>query len=305
MIASKVSCELEYIGSDWPSTRTVLSTMAIMALSLLLEVIVNTVPPGPTENAHGSESIEAAAPLALVPTSAPVQEVHAQQPQPESRLQASAEQQPQLQTENTNEYRREGDCCPSHVSPLMRANRLITALLFFVPLVAVFSLRVRDMGTPYIRPECRAYIEPSDVAPENMYTVVLLDFVPFIGGCFAVLRALVDVLLVRCDAGLGYGDGSKREREWIWLPCMPFMAVFGVIYLAWMCLKWPVALLMGRRIWSEGEGLRERGDDIEMQGEQARGLLNGEDENESGGGQEGGAAGLPSYDKVVGPSNKV
>jgi hypothetical protein len=42
-----------------------------------------------------------------------------------------------------------------------------------------------------------------------------------------------------------------------------------------------------------------------MQGEQARGLLNGVDEDESGGGQEGGAAGLPSYDEVVGSSDKV
>jgi hypothetical protein len=54
-----------------------------------------------------------------------------------------------------------------------------------------------------------------------------------------------------------------------------------------------------------GAGPRERGDDIEMQGEQARGLLDDVDESEGDGGQEGSAAGLPSYDEAVGPSDKV
>jgi hypothetical protein len=299
MTDSKTLCELDYLLEPI-SARTVLSTIAIIALAILLELLAN----GACE--------DRLAPPAPAPVSAPVQEAHDQQPQSEPQPQASAEQQPQpqpeaAQTENTNEDRPQGGCCPSQVPPLMRANRLVAALFFFIPLVAVFSLRMRDMSTPYIRPECRAYIGPSDLPTENMYGVIPFNVVPFISGCFAVLRALVDVVLVRREAGLGYHIGSKREREWPWLPCMPFTAVIMVGALAWRCLKWPVALLMGRKarqIWGEGEGPRAREDDIEMQGEQ-RGLLYDVDDNESDGGQEGSAAGLPSYAEVVGPSKKV
>jgi hypothetical protein len=84
MTGSETFCEFDYLESKLPSTRTVLNTIAIIALAVLLEVIVNVRFDAfsPTEDVHGSKSIEAAAPSvsASAPAVAPVQEVHVQQP---------------------------------------------------------------------------------------------------------------------------------------------------------------------------------------------------------------------------------
>jgi hypothetical protein len=298
MTDSKTFCEFDYMESKLPTTRTVLSTLCILVLSILLEVAVNARLDGcgsPGDARHTSAGTE----------SAPSAPVHSQ-PQLEPQPQASAQPQPgAAQTPDAKEDRTNAFCCPTRALPLVRANRLVAAILLFIPLVAVFSLRMGDVVTPYIRPGCREYFGSDNMPAANMWVVVLLNIVPFICGCFAVLRALVDVVLVRWDTRLTYDVCTKTPREYGWFPCLPLFAVSMVGCLALMCVRWPVALLMGRpgsSIWEE-EG--ERDQDIEMQGEQGRGLLEDVEGDGDVSEREGSAVGLPSYDEVVRPHDKV
>ena len=301
MVDSKAFCEFDYMDSRLPTTRTVLSTLCILALSITLEIIVNARLDGcgsPKTTHHASASANEPA------QSAPEHS----QPQPEPQPQAVAQPPPQPETTQTSgakEDRTHAFCCPSHASPLVRANRLVVAVILLVPLVAVFSLRMNDVMTPYVRPGCRAYFGPNDVPAENTWVVVLLNIIPFVCACFAVLRALVDVVLVRWDARLVVDVFAKGKREYGWFPCLPLFIVSAVGVAVLMLLRWPVALLMGRpgsSIWPEDE---QRGQDIEMQGEQMRGLLDDVEGHGDESEREGSVAGLPSYDEVVRPSGKV
>lgn len=191
-------------------------------------------------------------------------------------------------------------CLHPNPAPHIRANRLIAAILLYTPVLTAFIMRVHDINDVYVRPACRQYVGNGI----NWWAVVSMNILPFIAASFSLIRTVVDCLLVRCGMGLESEVGSKENGVWTWTPCMPFYLVYvGVVGL----FTFPIACLMGRPsngIWSmpvTGAGIEE---DLEMQSEETRGLVDDMEEEEEEEEEEG-TDKPPTYGEVVGKKATV
>lgn len=195
--------------------------------------------------------------------------------------------------------------CLPNVSPNIRANRLITAIFVYAGVLTFFIIRMRDIRVPHLRPECAGYTSlyrASDKMPvPNWWVVLLLNILPFVCASFGLLRTIVDCALVRWEQGLGYGD-KKADKTWTWPVCMPLVALWFFPYMAIkVLLVFPIACMMGRSLksaWSNAisKARTARNDDIEMQSEETRRLVDDVDGAEEAEEQ---SDGPPAYDEAV------
>lgn len=195
--------------------------------------------------------------------------------------------------------------CHPHPSPNVRANRFIAAVILYALVLTAFILRIQDINNPYVRPMCRPYVGKwkgtGGIPDPNWWAVVLLNILPFIAASFSLIRTVVDCLLVRWRQVLSY-DAPIGDEAWrMWPPCMPFFIVFVAIFVLIDGLfGWPVAWLMGRprsSIWSTPRNESGRREDIEMQGEETRRLVDSVDGE--GTEDEERTDGPPAYDEAV------
>jgi hypothetical protein len=290
MTFSDSVCEIE-MESPLPEVRTVLCTIVIIVFTIALEVTVASKLGCCSSARHNSDS----APTQDAPTTTLAQ------PQSEPPLQAAVQVRQGPAPPSANKKR-------SLPSPLLRANRLAAAVLLFVPLVIAFSLRMADIVTPPVPPTCRHRYGSGNMPPPNWWAVALLNILPFVSACFALLRALVDALLVRWNTGLSPIRGGQIDGEFLWMPCMPFMLVGVLGYMVLQFIRWLITVMMGQPgsdIWGR-ERVKEGDADVEMQGDRVN-LMDDMDDMDGNESVEGNVAGLPTYDEVVGvgPGDKV
>lgn len=285
-----------------PSDTAVWCTLALIALAVALEVIINmsfkdcgcgSKDEEKAINALSNPSLETSA----IPNTAPISE----QPRPVDGLQAEPQSAPGEGTQSIQVASAdESCCCTASPSPHTRATRLAYAMILYAGVLAVFILRIQDaMRRPYVDILCTSIIHPSTA---NWTAITFLNIIPFVCASTSFLRAVVDCVLVRYRKALTYDFESKEGCGW--MPCMPFMSVLIVAYLVFECLKIPIAFLMGDRevsLWtSKTKKKKATVDEIEMRGEEAQGLMSGENA-----GEELDLDRLPAYDEVVNPESSV
>lgn len=153
----------------------------------------------------------------------------------------------------------------------------------------------------FVMADCRPHIH---IPPPNWTAITFLAIIPFICASFAFLRALVNCVLVRFDTSLSDTIDVTDKRA-PWPTCLPItgsmMFGCGAVCLVgvgvFKCVQIPVALIMGRyemsdvlKAWGNG------GEEVEMQVEEGRGLVEGMDRDRDYG---EGSDGPPAYDEVV------
>ncbi|KAH7079474.1 hypothetical protein FB567DRAFT_532650 [Paraphoma chrysanthemicola] len=269
-------------------------TIAIIFCAILLEIVVH-ISFGSLIPASKTKSDEEAP--SLLPDNTP--DLVSQQPQPESEPHAeppSAEGQ-QIDAKPASTEASSMSCCPASPSPRTRATRLVFALILYSITLGTFITRIHSASTPpHIDYRCRAYIS---VPAPNWTAITFLNIIPFICASFAFLRTLVDCVLVRWRSGL---RNDFQHDGCFWFPCMPFFGLALIVYLTFEALKIPVAWIMGDwdvSLWTQWSQSVKNTENIEMGGEEARGLMDnvdvvGEDEDTDV------TEGLPAYDEVVG-----
>ncbi|KAF9691352.1 hypothetical protein EKO04_010567 [Ascochyta lentis] len=283
-------CEFEYI-SNMPTVTNVICTILIVGFTVFLEIAVH----GKTDccttiSDENDQSVDtdpdATSREVLLPTIV-IEQPGSYKPLPSHAPSVNAEIQ-DAEVEQSQLSVQPDFCCYPNPSPNVRANRLITAVFLYAVVLAAFITRMHEIKDPYIRPECRRYVS---IPEPNWWGVVLLNILPVIAASFSLMRTVVDCLLVRWGQGLTYG-GQTGGSAWLtWAPCMPFYLVYiGVGGL----FKWPIGWLMGkhRSRWSATRTAIGMRGDIEMQGEEATGLIDDVD-------GEGSVDGPPAYDGTV------
>ncbi|KAH7071248.1 hypothetical protein BKA63DRAFT_493085 [Paraphoma chrysanthemicola] len=281
-------------GKTEDSSTATWCTIAIIFCAILLEIVVHTNfgSQKPTSKTNSDEEAPS-----LLPDNTP--DLVSEQPQPESE--PHAEPPPaggqQIDANPDTTEASSASCCPASPSPHTRATRLVVALILYAIALGTFITRIHSATTPpYIDYRCRRYIS---VPAPNWTAITFLSIIPFICASFAFLRALVDCILVRWQSSLKHG---LQDDGCFWFPCMPFFGLAVIVYGTFEALKIPVAWIMGDweiSIWTKKMKSVKGTEDIEMGGEEARGLMDGvdavgEDENIDG------TEGLPAYDEVVG-----
>jgi hypothetical protein len=297
-----------HLEKDDPSTTTSVCTIALIVLAVLIEVMVHI----SFKSSAGSKSKDEEEAINLLPDASaeasaiPDTTSISEQPRREDGLQAG----PQIasgdgaQTTSTTSSSKststeESSCCTASPSPHTRATRLAFAMILYAGVLAAFILRIQEaMRRPYVDILCVNMIHPST---PNWTAITFLNIVPFVCASVALLRAVVDCLLVRSGTSLTYDFESKEGCGW--MPCMPFMSVLIVGYLLFECVKVPVALLMGDRevsLWTSKLKKKQTAvvDEIEMTGEETQGLIGGADVD-----AELDTDGLPTYNEVVGSNS--
>lgn len=275
-----------FLANDSPSNKTVLCTLAIIALTICLEVLANarlnccdfgTL--GERDKNEGAGlATEAQSEPSAVPLTATTTTVSDQpqlQPEPQAEPQSTSETNNSEATEKKSNFPSCAFCCYENPSPHIRANRFVVATILYSLILTVFILRIQDASKrPYVDILCRHLIHPP---PPHWTAIAILNIIPFICASFAFLRTLVDCVLVRCGTGLAY---NPAKGQYFWTPLMPFMIVFCAVYLLMECLKIPVACLMGDRevsLWTRKNKGKNKIESIEMQSEEAQGLVDNVD----------------------------
>lgn len=237
--------------SSTPSTKAVLCTIAILILTVALEVIAHFTFKDKTAEAQAT-------------------------PDP-----------------TTNRY------ATTHT----RATRLALAFILYPLILTVFILRILEANSGrVISKECQKYISGTD-----WVAIFFLNIIPFACASTSFLRALVDCILVRFNSGLRDNFSNLRDEEGKppWFPCMPLFAAFCLVYVAFECLKVPIALMMGKKDISKFTSNRNspgnvRLNEMRSQGEEARGLVEGMENGEENENTDD-AKGLPAYEEVFRP----
>lgn len=300
----KETCELDYKKDKGPSTSTVLCTILIIFFTIILELAVhsymnccNTIEDTDVYNAFGKPPDEEEL---LSP-------VITEQPQPEALLQAdvpcndTVEPNASDPTPEPEQKKRppSPDCCTlcfPNPSPNIRANRLIAAVLLYAVVLAAFIVRMNGINNPYIRDECRRFIVKHDIPGPSWWAVALLNILPLCIASLSVLRTIVDCFLVRWGTGLKYVGQGGADDWTTWPMCMSCFLVFVCIREA---ARLPITLLMGlpRGSAVSRHGQRSHNqEDIEMGGEELRGLAEGVDDDSD---FEGDPGGPPAYNDAV------
>lgn len=302
--STKLSCSMEPLSNN-DFVHVFFPTLGLIALTVVLELLshetlacstigddddVNNTRTG--TNRHG----------AVLPVI--VEEQPRPQPPPEAQASTSASEQSPASTQKKTPASKSSSCLPN-VSPNIRANRLITAIFLYTGIITLFIIRMRDITVPHLRPECADYISlfrASDKMPAPMWWVfVPLNILPFVCASCCLLRTIVDCVLVRWGLGLGYSD-KKAGNTLVWPVCMPLKALWFLPYMTIKVLMvFPIAFMMGRPLrsaWSNAISKTQttRKDDIEMQSEEARRLVDDMDGDEEA---EGHIDGPPAYDEAV------
>lgn len=298
---ARTKCELDY-ANDGASTTTVLCTLLILIFAIILEFAVlgtlkccDTVKDDPDDRLPTAP--DATSEETLLPT------IVVEQPEPL----ATPVDTPQTSTADQDVEQAKKKCddtlCHPNPSPNVRANRFLAAVLLYAVVLTAFIIRIHNIDHPYIRPECRHYVgkwtgSRGGIPGPNWWAVVLLNIIPFVASSFSLIRTVVDCFLVRWGQGLSY-DVTESNTSRAWPPCVSIFLVAVLLYtLVDTLLAWPIALLMGRPRSSASSPSRgeRRGEDIEMQGEELRGLIDGVDEEDDGGER---VDEPPAYDEAV------
>lgn len=252
-------------NDGYPSTTTILSSMAIIFLTILTEILVNAKLTCSNLSSDGeNEGLATTTTTQYMDAGSQTSPLVTTQPQ----FNAPRLNSPHLLKLDTPKpspappmtcRNQCPGCCHPAAPPAMRANRLATAIILYALLTAAFALRMREIGQ-------------SDYV--NWVFTLLVNVLPFTSASFAFLRAFVDALLVRWGGGLRYGFSEEDEGGCVWLPCMVVMAPVRV---AWCVVGVGVAVLMGRwRVlwWKRKEKVRVG--DVERYGDENERLI-GED----------------------------
>ncbi|KAH6639082.1 hypothetical protein C7974DRAFT_126041 [Boeremia exigua] len=268
-------CRWDGGGPDRLSS--VICTALMLYLTAFLEVAVHMNCCGTREDGERHDtSPDDTSQEALLST------IVAEQPRPQSTPQANLSQ-GNTSDPSTNEEAAKPDpskapyaltCCVfclPNPSPSVRANRLIIAILLYAAILTAFIIRVRNP-------------EP------NCYALGFFNILPLCIASLSLLRAVIDCYLVRQGRSLTYVGQEGAEGWTTWPPCMAFFLPFWCIRAG---LGWPIEWLMGMPL-----GARNRRafveEDIEMGGEETRGLVDGLDEDDSEG--EGERGDPPAYE---------
>ncbi|KAH7396249.1 hypothetical protein BKA66DRAFT_260778 [Pyrenochaeta sp. MPI-SDFR-AT-0127] len=298
-----------YLETRSPSSKTVFCTLAIIVLTICIEVLAN----GRLDYCNATEKQDEEEASILV-TEAPLESsaiapitamTVSDQPQLQPEIQAESQAMSEVDDPHTTKIDSDATkpdlpprafCCYEDPSPLIRANRLVVGTILFSLVLAVFIIRIQEATTrPYIDFLCWSIIHPP---PPNWTAIVFLNIIPFTCAAFAFLRTLVDCVLVRWGTGLSY-DTKKIQR--FWTPLMPFMIIFCAGYMLLECFKVPIACLMGDRevsLWTakKKDNGKSKMEDIELQGEETQGLVDNIDGPEDAIGND--VYGPPAYDEV-------
>ncbi|KAG9202539.1 hypothetical protein G6514_004277 [Epicoccum nigrum] len=294
------NCEFKY-NTDAPSLRGIACSYLITLFAIFLELAVHSSLSCCNTTGHGSDNNTSS--TTNVPShgvSTPV--VVNEQPQlqvPPALNATQAELLADAQELEESEKKSEvtSGSCVANPSPNIRANRLIFAFLLYTVVLSAFIVRIHEIDDPYISPECRRYVWKGSIPGPNWFAVVLTNIIPFIAATFSMIRTVVDCWLVRSGRGLTYVGQSGGEDWTTWPPCMPFFLLFVGVRQAF---TWPIALLMNRPPISTGERyaiLATVDGDIEMQGEEARRLI--DDHSGDGSDYEGDNIDPPAYNDTI------
>lgn len=272
-------CRFDYI-SDQPNIYTIVCSILIPLFTIFLELAVHSYLS--YCNTIGNDSKNTNVSSHGVSTPVVVNE----QPQLQVPPAINATQAELLaDAQELEEWKRKSQvtpaCCIANPSPNIRANRFIVAVLLYTVVLSAFIVRIHDIDDPYIRPECRRYVPKSSIPGPNWFVVVLYNIIPFVAATFSMIRTVVDCWLVRSDRGLKYAGQSSGEDWTTWPPCMPFFLLFVGVRQAF---RLPIALLMNRPLSSAGQRydrVATVDGDIEMQGEEARRLVDDHDGDKS------------------------
>ena len=172
------------------------------------------------------------------------------------------------------------DCYLPNPLPNIRANSLITAVFLYAVVLTAFIMRMQGIAHPPKPADCWYWNTPKP----NWWFVVLLNILPFVAATLRLICTVVDCWSVSKGKGLKYSR-VKGEDDWrIWPPCMLPMLVYVMIR---ELFRWPIKWLMERpgalRTGLRHERRNKMGEDIEMQSEEKRRLVDdvdGEEEEE-------------------------
>jgi hypothetical protein len=294
-------CRFDYI-SDQPNIYTIVCSILIPLFTVFLELAVHS--PLSCCNTIGNDSdnktSNACTNVSSHGVSTPV--VVNEQPQLQVPPTLNATQAELLaDAQQLEEWKRKSQvtpaCCIANPPPNIRANRFIVAVLLYTVVLSAFIVRIHDIDDPYIRPACRPYVWKGSIPGPNWFVVVLYNIIPFVAATFSMIRTVVDCWLVRSGRGLKYAGQSGGEDWTTWPPCMPFFLLFVGVRQAF---RWPIALLMNRPLGFVGaryDRVATVDGDIEMQGEEARRLV--DDHDGDGSDYEGDNADPPAYNVAI------
>lgn len=272
-------CRFDYI-SDQPNIYTIVCSILIPLFTIFLELAVHSYLS--CCNTIGNDSKNTNVSSHGVSTPVVVNEQpQLQVPPTINATQAELPADAQELEEGKRKSQVTPACCIANPSPNIRANRFIVAVLLYTVVLSAFIVRIHDIDDPYIRPECRRYVPKSSIPGPNWFVVVLYNIIPFIAATFSMIRTVVDCWLVRSGRGLKYAGQSSGEDWTTWPPCMPFFLLFVGVRQAF---RWPIALLMNRPLSSAGQQydrVATVDGDVEMQGEEARRLVDDHDGDRS------------------------
>ncbi|KAF2852014.1 hypothetical protein T440DRAFT_49428 [Plenodomus tracheiphilus IPT5] len=266
------------VDDDYPSSTTVLASAAIIALTIALEIAVNS------SAACISDLINQSKPTHhYVEAETQTSDLVTLQPPPRDspllRPLTSTAPEPELKS---NQFYKNSP------TPSLRANRLAAAMIIYTLLTTAFTLRIR---------------ETQQVGYVNWTFTTIVNILPFTSATLAFLRAFVDAVLVRWGKGLRSGCSGEGEGGCVWMPCLVVMGPLGV---GWWVSQRVVAVVMGRRVvWGGRRKGKKRGrvEDVEMYGEERERLVGGDFGGEVGAGE--GSGGLPAYEETVEEGVKI
>ncbi|KAF2626341.1 hypothetical protein BU25DRAFT_411746 [Macroventuria anomochaeta] len=305
--STSIICEFDY-NSNAPNTYTVVCTALIVLFTFLLEYVAhshldccnminddddnNTLNTSLNTRSHEvlSPTIVDEQPRPRIAPQDDEPQVATSQPIASDQVPKSAQKKPPPLSDCCT-------CCLPYPSPNIRANRLIVAVFLYAVTLTAFIVRIHDINHPYIRPECQGYVwkGQGSIPEPNWWAVALLNILPFIAASFNLVRTVVDCFLVRWGQALVYDGGISGTCTWP--PCIPLFLVYVVIKGVF---AWPIAWMMGRpmsSVWLASKAQTRRRDDIEMQGDETRRLVDDVDgEGEEG---EGSTDGPPAYNVAV------
>ncbi|KAJ4993390.1 hypothetical protein SVAN01_00938 [Stagonosporopsis vannaccii] len=297
----KTICAWDYIDDRGPTTTTVICTLLVLFFTFVLEFAVhsymnccNTIKDEDVYTVLGRvpDEEELLPPVVLEqpqPETAPRADV----PQNDISESDAIEAQPEPAQKKPPPRPDCCTCCVRNPSPNIRANRFIAAVFLYAIILTAFSIRIDNIVNPYISPSCQRYFSNEDVAGPNWWAVGILNILPLVIASLSVLRTVIDCFLVRWGRGLKY-VGQDGADDWTtWPMCMSFFLVFVCIREA---ARLPITLLMGVPRASLHSRRTQMAEDIEMGGEETRGLAGGVDEDSDYEGDEGGP---PAYKDAI------
>lgn len=303
---TKQSCEFDYTVVSHGELPAVFCTVAICYGTFFLEIVVHSY----MNCCNTIRDEEGFNPLSTSPDSqqARLPKIVVEQPRSEAPPRADSSQGDASQPNESGQSSESAhanfppsptycDWCVANPSPNIRANRLIVAIFLYAAILAAFIIRIDYIRGPDIRYECQRYVSKHSIPGPNWWIIGLFNILPFFIATLSLSRTVVDLYLVRSGRGLKYAGQNDTEDWTTWPPCMAFFLVFVCIRTA---VRWPIILLMGTPRHRAGLGFNgstHADEDIEMRGEETRGLVDGVDDGDSD--YEGDDVGPPAYGDAV------